>query len=129
MQKLAIEYLLKTKDLFPNKIAIVDGEQSITFFELWRKSLALAYWVSTEFQITNQPISVNLQKSIDAIVALLAIQLTGNIYVPLARIFHEKEMANPFQAYKIRLNANSKKGIRRDRLYTHPTRFPRFQTS
>ena len=47
----------------------------------------------------------------------------------LARIFHEKEMANPFQAYKIRLNANSKKGIRRDRLYTHPTRFPRFQTS
>jgi D-alanine--poly(phosphoribitol) ligase subunit 1 len=83
MQKLAIEYLLKTKDLFPNKIAIVDGEQSITFFELWRKSLALAYWVSTEFQITNQPISVNLQKSIDAIVALLAIQLTGNIYVPL----------------------------------------------
>ena len=48
---------------------------------------------------------------------------------PLARIFHEKEMANPFQAYKIRLNANSKKGIRRDRLYTHPTRFPRFQTS
>ena len=47
----------------------------------------------------------------------------------LTRIFHEKEMANPFQAYKIRLNANSKKGIRRDRLYTHPTRFPRFQTS
>ncbi|MFT4579546.1 MAG: D-alanine--poly(phosphoribitol) ligase subunit 1 [Nitrospinales bacterium] len=83
MQKLAIEYLLKTKDRFPKKIAIVDGEQSITFFELWRKSLALAYWITTEFQITNQPISVNLQKSIDAIIALLAIQLTGNIYVPL----------------------------------------------
>jgi D-alanine--poly(phosphoribitol) ligase subunit 1 len=83
MQKLAIEYLLKTKDLFPDKIAIVDGEQSITFFELWRKSLALAYWITTEFKITNQPISVNLQKSIEAIIALLAIQLTGNIYVPL----------------------------------------------
>ena len=47
----------------------------------------------------------------------------------LARILHEKEVANPFQAYKIRLNVNSKKGTRRDRLYTHPTRFPRFQTS
>ena len=55
--------------------------------------------------------------------------LASLAYVLLARIFHEKEMANPFQAYKIRLNANSKKGIRRDRLYTHPTRFPRFQTS
>ena len=49
--------------------------------------------------------------------------------LPLARILHEKEVANPFQAYKIRLNVNSKKGTRRDRLYTHPTRFPRFQTS
>ncbi len=83
MQKLAIEYLLKTKERFPNKIAIVDGEQSITFFELWKKSLSLAYWITTEFQITNRPISLNLKKSIDAIIALLAIQLTGNIYVPL----------------------------------------------
>lgn len=83
MQKLAIEYLLKTKGRFPNKIAIVDGEQSITFLEIYKKSLSLAYWITTEFQITNQPISVNLQKSIDAIIAFLAIQLAGNIYVPL----------------------------------------------
>jgi len=47
----------------------------------------------------------------------------------LARILHEKEVANPFQAYKIRLNVNSKEGTRRDRLYIHPTRFPSFQTS
>ncbi len=54
---------------------------------------------------------------------------TGDFSEALARILHEKEVANPFQAYKIRLNVNSKKGTRRDRLYTHPTRFPRFQTS
>ncbi|MBC8285486.1 MAG: amino acid adenylation domain-containing protein [Nitrospinae bacterium] len=83
MQKLAIEYLLKTKERFPEKIAIVDGEQCITFFELWNKSISLAYWITTEFQITNQPISVNLSKSIDAVISLLAIQLAGNIYVPL----------------------------------------------
>ena len=66
-----------------------------------------------------------------------SVQITGKwngvitLYLPstLARILHEKEVANPFQAYKIRLNVNSKKGTRRDRLYTHPTRFPRFQTS
>ena len=39
----------------------------------------------------------------------------------LARIFHEKEVANPFQAIRIRLSDHSKKGIRRDRLYTRPT--------
>ena len=83
MQKLAIEYLQKTKDKFPEKTAIVDEGQSITFSELWRSSLALAYWINTKFQITNQPISVNLPKFIDAVIALLGIQLSGNIYVPL----------------------------------------------
>lgn len=83
MQKLAIEYLQKTKDKFPEKTALVDEGQGITFGQLWRNSLALAYWINTEFQITNQPISVNLPKSIDAVIALLGIQLSGNIYVPL----------------------------------------------
>ena len=72
-----------TKDKFPDKIALVDNGQEITFNQLWLNSLSLAYWINTEFQITNQPISVNLPKSIDAVTALLAIQLSGNIYVPL----------------------------------------------
>ncbi len=83
MQKLAIEYLQETQNQFPKKTAIVYGGQHITFRELWNSSLALAYWINTEFQITNQPISVNFPKSIDAVIGLLAIQLSGNIYVPL----------------------------------------------
>ncbi len=83
MQQLAIEYLQKTKDQFPEKTAIIDSGQGITFSELWRSSISLAYWINAEFNILNQAISVNLPKSIDAIIALLAIQLSGNIYVPL----------------------------------------------
>ena len=83
MQTLAIEYLQKTKDTFPEKTAIIDNGQEITFKELWRNSLSLAYWINDEFNIINQPISLNLPKSIDAVIALLAIQLSGNIYVPL----------------------------------------------
>jgi D-alanine--poly(phosphoribitol) ligase subunit 1 len=82
MQKLAIEYLQKTKDRFPQKIAVVDGRQRITFLELWKNSIALAYWINREFKITNQPITVNISKSIDTIIAFLAIQLSNNIYVP-----------------------------------------------
>ncbi len=82
MQKLAIHYLQKTKDRFPYKIAIVDGEQSITFIELWNNSIALAYWINMEFKISNTPVVVNIAKSIDAVVAQLAVQLSGNIYVP-----------------------------------------------
>ncbi|MBT5549341.1 MAG: amino acid adenylation domain-containing protein [Nitrospina sp.] len=83
MQNLAIEYLQNSKNKFPDKTALVDDGQGITFNRLWDNSLALAYWINTEFHITNQPISVNLPKSIDAVIALLAIQLSGNIYVPL----------------------------------------------
>ena len=83
MQKLAIEYLQNTQKILPNKIAIIDDGQCITFRELWTRSLTLAYWINTKFQITNQPISINLPKSIEAIIALLAIQMSGNIYVPL----------------------------------------------
>jgi len=82
MQKLAIEYLQKTKDRFPQKTAVADGQQRVTFLELWEKSIALAYWINDEFKITNQPIIVNISKSIDAIIAFLAIQLSSNIYVP-----------------------------------------------
>jgi hypothetical protein len=43
----------------------------------------------------------------------------------LAGILHEKKMAKTFQAFKIRLSDNSKKGIRRDKLYSSPTRISR----
>lgn len=69
MPKLVIEYLQKTKDRFPNKIAIVDERQSITFIELWKNSIALAFWINNEFKISNTPIVVNVPNSIDAIVA------------------------------------------------------------
>ena len=45
----------------------------------------------------------------------------------LIRILHEKEVVNSFQAFKIRLNDNSKKGTHRDESYTSSTRFSRFQ--
>ncbi len=40
-----------------------------------------------------------------------------NISISLAPILHEKRVANSLQAFKIRLTCQSKKGIRRDRLY------------
>ena len=83
MQKLAIEYFLDTRLKFPDKTAIVEGEQSITFYDLWTNSLSLAYWIISEFRWVKMPVVVHLPKSIDAVIAMLAIQLSGNIYVPL----------------------------------------------
>ncbi len=83
MQKLAIEYLQKTQCKLPNKTAIVDHKNSIRFEELWQRSILLAGWLRENFNKDNQPIVVDIPKSIEATIAFLALQLTGNIYVPI----------------------------------------------
>ena len=89
----------------------------------WRKDQGIkGYELARRLNISSGSLSeIERGKNLPSASTLASIHLT--------RILHEKEVANPFQAYKIRLNVNSKKGTRRDRLYTHPTRFPRFQTS
>ncbi len=83
MQKLALEYLQKTQQKFPNRIAIVDPKSSISFGELWQRSILFGSWLMENFGRYNQPIVVDIPKSIEAVIALIAIQLTGNIYVPI----------------------------------------------
>jgi len=48
---------------------------------------------------------------------ILRIQIDVATLAGLTRILHEKKMVNSFQAFKIRLTWQSRKGIRRDRLY------------
>jgi D-alanine--poly(phosphoribitol) ligase subunit 1 len=83
MQKLALEYLQKTQQKFPDKIALVDQNNSISFAELWRRSILFAGWLTENFGRYNQPIVIDISKSTEAIIALIAVQLTGNIYVPI----------------------------------------------
>ena len=41
VQKLAIEYLLATKERYPDNIAFVEGRARVTYAELWLRVLAL----------------------------------------------------------------------------------------
>ncbi len=43
----------------------------------------MAHWLKSRHPFQNRPIVIDLPKSIDAIITLLAVQLTGNIYVPI----------------------------------------------
>ena len=82
MPKLAIEYLYVTKQKFGDKTAIVDKHGSITFSDLWHQALLLGKQIYNRFGCNNTPVVVNAEKGIMAIVALVAVQLSGNIYVP-----------------------------------------------
>ena len=69
----------------PNKVAIVDRTQSISFELLRREALALAGRLVSACGSCNRPIAVFLPKCKDAVVSFLAVLYSGNCYVPLDR--------------------------------------------
>jgi len=78
-----LEYFLETVKKHPEKIAVKQGEENISFRELQKRSVALSYTIVKSIDTINQPIAVFLPKSIDAVVANTAITYSGNIYMNL----------------------------------------------
>lgn len=84
-----------------DKVAIIDGEQEITFSELINKSNKLAEFLISHGAI-NTPIAVYLPKSADNIVCDLGIVFSGNAYMnldiksPIERIRNIIELVRPF---------------------------------
>lgn len=78
-----IEYFEDTVLKLPSKVAVIDGERTITFAELSKKSKMLAQRIINATGATNNPIAVFLPKSIDAICSDLAVTYSGNAYMNL----------------------------------------------
>ncbi|NEP26943.1 AMP-binding protein [Moorena sp. SIO3I6] len=67
----------------PDKIAIVDGKNSITYQKLDRLTDNLAGYLQKQGVTSNQPVGVLLEKSQDFIIACLAIMKAGGVFMPL----------------------------------------------
>lgn len=80
MQKSVIEYLQKTVETYPDKVAVQDAEGSITFRGLWRRAHGLAAEIGDS---KNSPIGVYIPKGCKMVEAFSGISLSGNFYVPL----------------------------------------------
>lgn len=67
-----------------DRVAVYDGDRKMTFRELREQALALAAALSEKFQgSTGNVVAVYLPKSIEAIVADLAVLYSGNVYMNL----------------------------------------------
>lgn len=82
MQINVTQYLDQTASLFPDKIAVDDTKQYLTFKQLKQKSHTVACKL-VELNIVNAPIAVYMQKSCDMVVAFAAINYSGNFYIPI----------------------------------------------
>ncbi len=72
----------------PNEIAVVFEDQKITFKELNEKANSLAYYLRNHIKIKRDDIvGIMLPRSIDVIVAMLAVVKSGGAYIPIDPTF------------------------------------------
>ncbi|MEA2017882.1 MAG: AMP-binding protein, partial [Campylobacterota bacterium] len=89
MQKNVLEYLENTVNRFPNKTAIIDEKNTISFLDLQNEAKCIASDLQSKKICRNLPIGVFLPKSIEAVKSFLGVLYNGDFYVPL-------DTKNPF---------------------------------
>ncbi|MGC1181572.1 amino acid adenylation domain-containing protein [Legionella sp.] len=67
----------------PEHIAVLNGEQSLTYAELNGKANQLAHYLKETGVKPDMPIALSLSRSFDFIIAIIAILKAGGAYLPL----------------------------------------------
>lgn len=78
-----IEFFSETVAEYADKVAVVNGDQSIVFKELDEKARCLARVIIESCNCKNKPIALFLPKCIESVYSDIAITYSGNIYMNL----------------------------------------------
>lgn len=76
------DYLDRTTQLYPNKIAFSDQNREITFIELRNEARHIATGL-IEKKYIKKPVAIYMDKCIDCIAAFEGVAYSGNFYCPL----------------------------------------------
>lgn len=101
MQINIIDYFEKSVRNIPAKTAIIDGENKLSFGELESRAKLCAVNIIKAMGGKNKPVAVLLPKSIDCVVADIAIIYSGNAYMnldvksPIKRVQNILELIKP----------------------------------
>lgn len=82
MYKNVLEYLEQSAACFPEKTAVSDENNRITYRELLQNAKAVGTWLK-RCQSRNRPIAVAIDRSLESIVLFMGVLYSGNFYVPL----------------------------------------------
>lgn len=84
MENNVVEYLLRSAELYPDKVAFKDQTKEVTFTQLDRQARCIARYIRKKVgNIKNEPIAVYMEKGVDCIVAFMGIVYSGNFYSPV----------------------------------------------
>ena len=86
MKKNVLEYLDNSVKKYPSHIFCKEEDKEITYKETEKKSKTLGYQIiKTVGKVTNSPIIIFIDKSIDCMIAMLGVLYSGNYYVCIDR--------------------------------------------
>ncbi len=80
-------------DRSPGALAVVFGEEACTYRELGERANRLANHLRGLGVEPGVPVAIHLERSLDLIVAMLAVLAAGNAYVPLDTSYPEERLA------------------------------------
>ncbi len=72
-------WLDKTAEKFPDNVAFADENKKVTFKELRNEAILLAGEI-VERKLFKKPIAVMIEKSVDTLIAFMAVAYSGNFY-------------------------------------------------
>lgn len=96
-----LEYLEKSAEKYPDKIALQDENSSMTYSELVKKAKSVGFYLFSETGERNRPVMVLIDRNIESVAMFMGIVYSGNFYVPvdsslpMKRILSIKETLNP----------------------------------
>ena len=88
-----VEYLEKSAEKFPDKIAFADEASKISYKDLVIKAKAVGSYISAGFKSErSRPVFVLIDRDISVIVAFFGILYSGNFYVPIEKSLPENRI-------------------------------------
>lgn len=81
----------------PFAIAVIFKDQVLTYIELYKKARKLAGYMQQKGVKKGELVGILLERGIDLMVALIATQMSGGIYVPLDPIYPADRLSHMFE--------------------------------
>ncbi len=68
----------------PDKVAVIDGDNQITYSDLQRRAKSVATYIIDNTGSTNVPVLVYMKKGFEILSSFMGIMYSGSFYVPIA---------------------------------------------
>ena len=100
-------YLDQTAKRYPDKIAVDDTQQTLSFKQLQCQALRIAGYIAKHY-LQNHPVPVFMQKGCDMVMSFAAINYSGNFYIPIDTKSPDSRIKNIFDSLKSKIILTNK---------------------